>query len=67
MSELAIASNFLFWVYNTNGVIKLSNVIYIMGCFGVWRSAIEFSILLLSNANRVIVVSNGFKFSYMQG
>jgi hypothetical protein len=35
LSELAIASNFLFWVYNTNGVIKVSNVLYIMYCFGV--------------------------------
>ena len=24
-SELAIASNFLFWIQNTNGVIKVSN------------------------------------------
>ena len=24
-SELAIASNFLFWIYNTNGVIVVSN------------------------------------------
>lgn len=57
-SELAIASNFLFWIYNTNGVIKISNVIYIIDCFGVQHSAIEFSILFLSNANRVIRVSN---------
>lgn len=34
-SELAIASNFLFLICNTNGVIKVSNVIYIMDCFGV--------------------------------
>lgn len=66
-SKLAIVSDFLFLIYNTNVVIKVSSVIYIMYCFGVQRSVIEFSIFLLSNVNRVIVVSNGFKFSYMQG